>query len=271
MVPQAAAARGVNPARLLEGKTAIVTGGAQGIGRACALAFAQHGAGVALADIDLDGCERAAREIAAETGATTLAHHCDVGDDEQCEGLIAAAADHFGGLDILLSNAGILAPGDVLTVSREKFDRVHRVNLRAGFVLGQLAAREMVRRKSRGSILFMSSVNERLAIPNQLAYVVSKGGLSQLTRVMSVGLAAHGIRVNAIGPGSIETDILKSVMSDESARLMILSRTPMGRLGQPEEIASVAVFLASEMASYITGQTLFADGGRLPLNYTVPV
>ena len=117
----------------------------------------------------------------------------------------------------------------------------------------------------------MSSVNERLAIPSQLAYVVSKGGLSQLTRAMALGLAAHGIRVNAIGPGSIETEILKSVMTDESARRMILSRTPMGRLGQPEEIASVAVFLASEMASYITGQTLFADGGRLPLNYTVPV
>lgn len=271
MVLEAAAGPGVNPPGLLEGKTAVVTGAAQGIGRACALAFAQQGAGVALADIDLAGCEQAAREIAAETGATTLAHHCDVGDDEQCEGLIAATADHFGGLDILLSNAGILAPGDVLTLSREKFDRVHRVNLRAGFVLGQLAAREMVRRESSGSILYMSSVNERLAIPNQLAYVVSKGGLSQLTRVMSVGLAAHGIRVNAIGPGSIETEILKSVMTDESARRMILSRTPMGRLGQPEEIASVAVFLASDMASYITGQTLFADGGRLPLNYTVPV
>lgn len=260
----------MNSARLLEGKTAVVTGAARGIGRACALAFAQHGAGVALADIDLEGCEQAARVIAAETGATTLAHGCDVADDEQCEGLIAATANHFDGLDILLSNAGILAPGDVLTVSREKFDRVHRVNLRAGFVLGQLAAREMVRRESRGSILYMSSVNERLAIPNQLAYVVSKGGLSQLTRVMALSLAAHGIRVNAIGPGSIETDILKNVMTDEAARRMILSRTPLGRLGQPEEIASVAVFLASDMASYITGQTLFADGGRLPLNYTVP-
>ena len=258
-------------ARLLDGRIAVVTGAANGIGRACALAFAQHGAGVALADIDQEGCEQAARAIATETGATTLAHHCDVGDDEQCEGLIAATAEHFGGLDILLSNAGILAPGDILTVSREEFDRVHRVNLRAGFVLGQLAAREMVKRESQGSILFMSSVNERLAIPGQLAYVVSKGGLSQLTRAMALGLAAHGIRVNAIGPGSIETDILKSVMSDDTARRMILSRTPLGRLGQPEEIASVAVFLASEMASYITGQTLFADGGRLPLNYTVPV
>ena len=261
----------MNNSRLLEGKTAVVTGAARGIGRACALAFAQQGAGVALADIDSAGCEQAAREIASETGATTLAHHCDVGDDAQCEGLIAATAEHFGGLDVLLSNAAILAAGDVLTLDREDFDRVHRVNLRAGFVLGQLAAREMVRRKRKGSILYMSSVNERLAIPNQLAYVVSKGGLSQLTRVMALGLAEHGIRVNAIGPGSIETEILKNVMTDEAARRMILSRTPMGRLGQPEEIASVAVFLASEMASYITGQTLFADGGRLPLNYTVPV
>ena len=157
-------------------------------------------AAVALGDVDGDGCEKAAREIAAETGASTLAYHCDVGDDEQCEGMIAATAEHFDGLDILLSNAGIIEAGDILTISREKFDQVLRVNLRAGFVLGQLAAREMVRRKVRGSILFMSSVNERLAIPNQLPYVVSKGGLSQLTRAMALGLAAHGIRVNAIGP-----------------------------------------------------------------------
>ncbi len=257
--------------KLLEGKVAVVTGAAQGIGRACALAFAQHGADVALADVQGEACEQAAREIAAETGVKTLAQRCDVANDEHCEGVIAATADYFGGLDVLVSNAGIIAAGDILSVSREDFDRVLGVNLRAGFVLGQLAAREMVQSKTKGSVIFMSSVNETLAIPNQLPYVVSKGGLSQLTRVMALGLATHGIRVNAIGPGSIETEILKSVMQDEAARRMILSRTPMGRLGQPEEIASVAVFLASDMASYITGQTLFADGGRLPLNYTVPV
>ena len=184
-----------------------------------------------------------------------------MGDDEQCEGLIAATAEHFGGLDILLSNAGILAPGDVLTLSREKFDRVHRVNLRAGFVLGQLAAREMVRRETKGSILFMSSVNERLAIPGQLAYVVSKGGLSQLTRAMALSLAAHGIRVNAIGPGFIETPMTAAISGNEELNQWVLSLTPMRRFGQPEEIAKVACFLASDEASYVTGEIIHPDGG----------
>jgi NAD(P)-dependent dehydrogenase (short-subunit alcohol dehydrogenase family) len=110
-----------------------------------------------------------------------------------------------------------------------------------------------------------------LSIPHQLAYVTSKGGLAQLTRVSALALAEHGIRVNAIGPGSIMTDLLKHVMSDEAARRMILSRTPMRRVGAPEEIASIALFLASSLSSYVTGQTIYADGGRMPLNYVVPV
>ena len=145
------------------------------------------------------------------------------------------------------------------------------MNLRAAFVLTQLAARRMVEAGTGGSIIMMSSVNAELAIPTQLAYVASKGGLQQLTRAAALGLAPHGVRVNAIGPGSVMTDILRAVMNDEAARRMILSRTPLGRLGAPEEIASVALFLASDMASYITGETIYADGGRMPLNYVVPV
>jgi NAD(P)-dependent dehydrogenase (short-subunit alcohol dehydrogenase family) len=117
----------------------------------------------------------------------------------------------------------------------------------------------------------MSSVNAVLAIPNQVPYCVSKGGLAQLTKVMALSLAPYGIRVNAIGPGSIMTDILKAVATDEEAKRRILARTPLGRIGEPEEIASIAVFLASADASYITGETIYADGGRLALNYTVPV
>lgn len=172
---------------------------------------------------------------------------------------------------MLINNAGIVAPGTILDLSPEDFDRVLSVNLRAAFVLTQLAARDMVARRVKGAIVNMGSVNSVLAIPNQVAYVTSKGGLQQLTRVAALGLAAHGIRVNAIGPGSIMTDILRKVMTDEAARRTILSRTPLGRIGEPEEIASVALFLASDMASYITGQTIFPDGGRLALNYTVPV
>ena len=122
-----------------------------------------------------------------------------------------------------------------------------------------------------GAIINMSSINAVMAIPAQLAYVTSKGALAQLTKAMALGLAPHGIRVNAIGPGTIATDILKGVMTDDQAKNRILSRTPLGRFGEPEEIAKVAVFLAGDDASYITGQTIYPDGGRLALNYTVPV
>jgi NAD(P)-dependent dehydrogenase (short-subunit alcohol dehydrogenase family) len=122
-----------------------------------------------------------------------------------------------------------------------------------------------------GAIVNLSSVNAVFAIADQVPYSVSKGGINQLTKVMALALAQHGIRVNAIGPGSINTDMLASVMSNAEARSRILSRTPMGRLGEPAEIAAIAAFLASDQASYITGQTIYADGGRLPLNYTVPV
>jgi glucose 1-dehydrogenase len=126
-------------------------------------------------------------------------------------------------------------------------------------------------RRSRDTIINMSSVNAVVAIANQVPYCVSKGGLDQLTKVMALALAPHGIRVNAIGPGSIMTDILKSVATDKDAKRRLLARTPLGRVGEPAEIAAIATFLASDDASYITGQTIYADGGRLALNYTVPV
>jgi NAD(P)-dependent dehydrogenase (short-subunit alcohol dehydrogenase family) len=129
----------------------------------------------------------------------------------------------------------------------------------------------MVAKGVKGSIINMSSTNAVVAIPNQLAYVTSKGGVSQLTKAMAIGLAEHGIRVNAIGPGSIMTDILRSVAVDKTAMRKLLSRTPLRRIGEPDEVGKVAVFLASEYASYITGQTIYPDGGRLALNITVPV
>jgi glucose 1-dehydrogenase len=149
------------------------------------------------------------------------------------------------------------------------------VNLRGAFLLGQAAARLMVDRVKAGgpagTIINMSSVNAVFAIANQVPYSVSKGGIGQLTKVMALSLAPYGIRVNAIGPGSIMTGMLASVNNDPAARNRILSRTPLGRIGDPSEIASIAAFLASDDASYITGQTIYADGGRLPLNYVVPV
>jgi NAD(P)-dependent dehydrogenase (short-subunit alcohol dehydrogenase family) len=152
---------------------------------------------------------------------------------------------------------------------------VLRVNLKGSFLAGQAVARYMVDKVkaggAAGSIVNMSSVNAVFAIAEQLAYSVSKGGVNQLTKAMALSLAPYGIRVNAIGPGSIMTDMLAATNSDPAATKRLLSRTPLGRIGEPAEIAAIAAFLASQDASYITGQTIYADGGRLPLNYTVEV
>lgn len=250
----------------LKDRVAIVTGAAQGIGLAVAQAFATEGARVVVSDVNRDGGEAAAEQV---PGAVFIA--CDVGDATQARALVDGTVQRFGQVDICVNNAGILRTGDVLEISEEDFDAVLRVNLKGAFLVSQAAARDMVRR-GEGSIINMSSVNSELVIPNILPYNVSKGGLNQLTRVMAVALADRGVRVNAIGPGSILTDMLKTtVMTDDAARRTILSRTPMGRCGEVGEIASVAVFLAGPESSYITGQVIYADGGRMPLNYTVPV
>ncbi len=224
-----------------------------------------------MADVLVDACSESAESITRDTGAETLAIRTDVSEEADCEALLAACTERFGQCDILLNNAGIIARGSILDVSTEDFDRVLAVNLRGSFLLGRAVAKHMVEKNIQGSIINMSSTNAVVTIPDQLAYATSKGGVGQLTKVMAMELSAHDIRVNAIGPGSISTDMLNTVMQDETARRTILSRTPMGRAGDPSEVASVAVFLASDYASYVTGQTIYPDGGRLSLNYTVPL
>ncbi len=253
----------------LEGKVAIVTGAANGIGRACAKRFAVEGAAVVVADVDEANGAKAVAEI-SDAGGRAQFVACDVGDAAAARHLVRATLDTFGALDILVNNAGIIKTADFLEISEEDFDAVLRVNLKGAFLVGQAAAREMAARGG-GVIINMSSVNAVLAIPNQVPYVTSKGGLQQLTKVMALALADKNIRVNAIGPGTILTEIAKAVLTDEEARRRVMSRTPLGRLGDVDEVAGVAVFLASEDASYITGQTIYADGGRLALNYVVPV
>jgi NAD(P)-dependent dehydrogenase (short-subunit alcohol dehydrogenase family) len=178
-------------------------------------------------------------------------------------------------VDVLVNNAGILDSADFLDLPLAEFDRVLRVNVRGAFLAGQAAARQMVAQVKAGgepgTVINMSSINSKFALPDHVAYSISKGGMSQLTKAMALSLARYNIRVNAIGPGSINTAMLAQVMSDDSVRRRILSRTPLGRVGETAEIAEIALFLASPAASYITGQTIYADGGRLPLNYTVPV
>ena len=254
----------------LKGKVAVVTGAAAGIGLACAKRFAAEGAKVVLSDIDADKGETAAHEI-CDSGAEACFIACDVGDKAQVEALIAGAVEAYGGLDCAIANAGIVHACDFLELEEADFDRVIRVNLKGMFLTGQAAARRMVAQGRGGTIINMPSVNAVMAIPAITPYVVAKGGANQLTKVMALSLVDKGIRVNAIGPGSIMTEVFKSVATDKAAVHKILSRTPMGRVGDPDEVASVAVFLASEDSSYITGQTIYPDGGRLALNYTVPV
>lgn len=253
----------------LKNRIAIVTGAARGIGLAISERLAAEGATVVMSDI-LDDAGQAA---ATTLGATYL--RCDVAKSAEVNALVSAVAERFGAIDILVNNAGIAVGGDFLDVTEADFDRVIGVNLKGSFLMLQACARHMVKQaeagRKPGAIVNMSSVNDTLAIPGIVSYCVSKGGVSQLTRATSIALAPFGIRVNAIGPGTIETDMARGVLADKSAMNRAMSRTPMGRVGAASEVASIAAFLVSDDASYVTGETVYADGGRMPLNYTVPV
>ncbi|MFM6931438.1 MAG: SDR family NAD(P)-dependent oxidoreductase [Novosphingobium sp.] len=244
----------------LAGKRAIVTGAATGIGAAIARRFAAEGATVILADIDGQGVEALASEIGQ------IAVTCDVSRVSELDSLFGRAKEEWGGLDILVNNAGVTHAAELDDLTEEAYDRVMGINLKSMVFATQAAARLMER---GGSVINMSSVNAVLAIPTQIPYVISKGGISQLTTVTSLSLAARGIRVNAIGPGTILTEMGKAFLNDEAAVKRVVSRTPLGRAGEPEEVADVAVFLASAQSSYVTGQTIYCDGGRLGLNYTM--
>lgn len=262
----------------LADRVCIVTGGAQGIGEACVRRFAREGARVVIADLSDDR----GQALASELGALYV--HCDVGDKTQVDALVARTVQAHGRLDVLVNNAGIFKAADFLDITEEDFDAVLRVNLKGAFLMGQAAARAMANNSSAatvggsgqpgaagGAIVNMSSVNAVLAIPSIASYNVSKGGINQLTRVMALALVDRGIRVNAVAPGTIATELAaRAVLTSEEAKARILSRTPMRRLGQPSEVADAVAWLASDAASYVTGEIVVIDGGRMALNYTVP-
>ena len=249
----------------LSGRVCIVTGGAQGIGEACIRRFAREGAQLVIADID----DSRGAALASELGGLYV--HCDVGDKAQVDALVARTMAEHGRIDVLVNNAGIFRAADFLDISEADFDAVLRVNLKGSFLVGQAVAREMAKR-GKGSIINMSSVNAVLAIAGIASYNVSKGGINQLTRAMALALVEKGIRVNAVAPGTIATELAyKAVLTSEEAKTKIMSRTPMKRLGEPSEIADTVAYLASDAASYITGEIVVVDGGRMTLNYTVPV
>lgn len=253
----------------LAGRIAVVTGAARGIGRATAERLLAEGAKVVVSDIDTAQLDQTAAEIG--TPGNVLALRTDVARRSEVIALVAAAVQHFGGIDVMVNNAGIAPVVDFLDVTEELLDRVLDVNLKGAFYGTQAAARQMIAQGRGGVIINMSSINSGLANPSVAPYAISKGGMNQVTSTAAVAFAAHGIRVVGVGPGTIMTDMVTGAFVQSAGNHAILSRTPLGRYGQPEEVASVVAFLASDDASYLTGETVYVDGGRRVLNYVVPV
>lgn len=252
------------------GKVAVITGGARGIGRACAERFLAEGACVAIADIDAAAVAQTAAALGGPDRVRAIV--TDVSDKQQVDALVAQTVATFGRLDIMVNNAGIAQVKEYLDITPEDFDRVLGVNLKGAFLGVQAAARQMIAQGQGGVIINMSSINSGLANPNLATYAISKGGINQATSTAAVAFAPHGIRVCGVGPGTIDTEMIKGSFTNRAGgNDVILSRTPMGRLGRADEIASVVAFLASDDASYFTGETIYPDGGRRVLNYTVPV
>ncbi|MGC6528142.1 MAG: SDR family NAD(P)-dependent oxidoreductase [Paracoccaceae bacterium] len=243
---------------------ALITGGAQGIGYACAEALMEDGARIILADINKDGVIEAAEKL----GNGTVGMACDMGDVDQINAMFDMIEAEHGSVEILVNNAGIAAPGDFLSYEVETFEQVINVNLRGVFVALQRAAKTMVDKGIEGAVVNMSSINAVVSIPAIPAYCASKGGVMQLTKSASLALAPYNIRVNAVGPGSINTEMFAGVNANPDAMKMVMSRTPLQRIGSAREIGDVVAFLASKKASYITGETIYVDGGRIGMNYT---
>ncbi|MFC3678380.1 SDR family NAD(P)-dependent oxidoreductase [Ferrovibrio xuzhouensis] len=243
---------------------ALVTGAAQGIGYACAELLAEQGMFVILSDLNAEGVHAAAQRLGRDARSIV----CDMGDPAAIDAMFDTIEAEYGAVSVLVNNAGIAVPKPFLETPIGDFRKVIDVNLVGTFMAIQRAAKGMVAKGIAGSIVNMSSINAVVAIPTIAAYCASKGGISQLTKASALALAQHNIRVNAVGPGSIDTEMMAGVNANPEAMKMAMSRTPQKRMGTPREVAELIVFLASPKASYITGETVYIDGGRLALNYT---
>ena len=248
----------------LRDKVAIVTGARRGMGRTHALALAKAGAKVVVADISLEDCQKVVKEIEKNKGEA-LAVKCDVAEKEEVEEMVKKAVEKFGKVDILVNNAGICQFKPFLDLTEEEWDRTLNINLKGYFLCAQAAAKEMAKQKS-GVIINIASVamgQVGVGIPNIVHYCASKGGVVGMTEALAVELAPYNIRVNAISPGMIETPMIDPIKKDPKVAEAMLDRVPMKRVGKPEEVSNLVLFLASDESSYMTGSTVVIDGGWL--------
>lgn len=253
----------------LEGKVAIVTGGDQGIGRAIALRLAAEGADIVFSyRANRAGAEEVVNKITrADTGVGTgrraMAFQEDFSETAQTQRFVTTLCDHFGKADILVNNAGLERRADFWDVTEQDYDLVLNVNLKAVFFITQAVVRQWLNAKQAGKVINISSVHEELPFPHFASYCASKGGLKMLARDLAIELAPFGITVNNIAPGAIETPINKALLNDPAKLKPLLENIPLKRLGTAEDVAGVAAFLASADADYITGTTVYVDGGLL--------
>lgn len=247
--------------KLLQGKTVVVTGASTGIGRAIAIGAAQHGADVAINyGRDTDGANQCIAGIEA-AGQRGIAIQGDVADPATAGDFIARAVEAFGKVDVMVSNAGICPFHSFLDMPVETFERTMRVNLHGGYYMCQAAANQMVRQGHGGSIIAVSSISALVGGEFQTHYTPTKAGLHSLMQSAAIALGRYNIRCNSLLPGTILTEINKDDLADQAKRDYMAGRVPLGRLGQPEDMVGPAVFLASEMAGYVTGAALLVDGG----------
>lgn len=243
----------------LENKVAIVTGGARGNGLAIAKGFAKEGAHLVIADIDMEAAEASAREI-QELDRRAIAVHVDVADKRSVEEMVERAYGEFGKVDILVSNAGVIGRVPFLEVSEEEWDRVLDINLKGAFLCGQAVAKRMVEAGNGSAIINITSIMTERTTPTTVPYCASKGGVRTLTKGMAVSLAPYNIRVNAISPCIIWTDMSNALLSKPEVRENILSKIPLNRIAEPEVLVGAAIYLASDESSYVTGSTVSVDG-----------
>ncbi|MDD9270479.1 SDR family NAD(P)-dependent oxidoreductase [Paenibacillus sp. GCM10023248] len=246
----------------LKEKVTLITGGAHGIGRAISRRFAREGAKVAIADNEAEALEEAGGLLRAE-GAEVLAVVTDVQCKSQIDAMIDQVTARWGRLDVVVNNAGICRPSRFLEMTEEDWDRHMNVNLKGAFLVSQRAAKEMVRQGAGGSIIQMSSVNGLAAESEQAHYNASKGGLNLLMMSMALELAEHGIRVNSLCPGFIETRLTQPLIDNPQAIGNYVMSIPMRKVGQPEDIADAALFMASDESRYMTGHCMVIDGGQI--------